>query len=825
MKILLTPLQRLGNLIEHQNEKLDEICSILSVDLKKAATETHKELKQHTVLLGEIRDLLKEQKKSQTKAGKAPKVKLPGLMSGIGAGLAIVTMAAALVAAAGIFSVMPNVNPANLLTAIAIGATFVILSPVFVEISESLRGGGMFKRVTGKIASVDGVGINGIKDVMQNVGGTGLAMISMAIAVTATSAIFMLMQQPSMGQIGTALLVGLAMIPISFAFAKFYLAMQRRGIGLNKNGLKTIGFTATAMALSALAIVGAAKVFELLPDTLNAPDVGWVLKTGFALFIFSMPFVMVMKAIKGQSLKNITFGALALPVLAGAIAGIAFLTSKFGSNLIYENTPPVGWVLKTGLALLAFSLPFIMTMKAIKGAKLQDVIFATLALPLLAGAIFGVAWLFNHLSEVDSYNTPPVDWTLKAGLAMAVFGVPFILVATLVAKAGIGFMDMIKATLATTLIAGVILATAWIFSILPDEYKAPPMDWVISTGIAIGIFAIPFLIIGFIAKSGGGAAAIGLGALGMILIAGTIWVVAWIFSQLPDLSAISKNFTDALMVPINSMINALKRFKDEIGIENMLPMAGGILAIAGSWLALTAALAGSSIGGVLGAAANVGKAIFDGISKFFGGDAAETPISLLDKLIERKAGIQALAKAMPTLGGQFAVIAAHTDAVVRGIGAFTPFLVEDNAESFTESATAAEKLATAYQKISKATETMNVEAIKESRHMFDALTRLAEAGGQDTLTAFAEKLMVAVEELSDTVENLQNAVGEQSSGMQDVIGGLLSKVTEKVQQAAGIQSETTTETTSDDGVMFEISQILTEIEDRLNRPLRVIAAD
>jgi uncharacterized protein YukE len=179
---------------------------------------------------------------------------------------------------------------------------------------------------------------------------------------------------------------------------------------------------------------------------------------------------------------------------------------------------------------------------------------------------------------------------------------------------------------------------------------------------------------------------------------------------------------------------------------------------------------------------------------------------------------------MPALGGQFAVIAAHTDSVVRGIGAFVPFLVEDNAESFTESATAAEKLATAYQKIGKATETMNVEAIKESRYMFEALTKLAEADGEDALTVFAEKLMVAVEELSGTVENLQDAVGEQSSGIQDVIGGLLSKVTEKVQQVTGNSSGDNTQDEQNNN-MGEVVELLAEIEDRLNRPLRIVATD
>lgn len=822
MKILLAPLQRLGNFIEHQNETIDEIHSILSVDLKKAASESHKELKQHTVLLGEIRDLLKEQKEAQGKNNSAPKVKLPGLMSGIGAGLAIVTMAAALVAAAGIFSVMPNVNPKSLLTAIAIGATFVILSPVFVEISESLRGGGMFERVTGKIAGVDGAGINGIKDVMENVGGTGLAMISMAIAVTATSAVFMLMQQPSIAQIGTALLVGLAMIPVSFAFAKFYTAMQKRGIGLNKNGLMTIGFAATAMALSALAIVGVAYAFQLLPSALNAPDPVWVLKSGFALFVFSMPFVMVMKAIRGQSLKNIAFGALALPVLAGAIAGIAFLTSKFG-NIAYENAPPVGWVLKTGLALFVFSLPFMMAMKAIKGAKLQDVVFGALALPLLAGAIFGVAWIFNYLSEVDAYNAPPVKWTLKAGLAMAVFGVPFILVATLVAKAGIGFMDLIKATLATTLIAGSILATTWIFSLLPDDYKAPSMEWALSTGIAIGIFAIPFVIVGLLAQALSPAGLL-LGALGMILIAGTMWVVAWIFSTLPDLSAISKNFTDAIMYPVNSMINALKRFKDEIGIKNMLPLAGGILAIAGSWLALQAALAGSSVLGLGSSIANAAKGLVDAIGSLWGSDEAETPGSLLDKLINKADGIKKLGKALPKIGTNFTDIASNSAKVVRGLAAFEPFFNEDKVDELGDAATYTTTIATAYKKISTASKTMNVEAIKESRKMFEALTKLADSNGESTLEIFAEKLMVSVKELSETVENLKSAMGEQTSGM-DVIGGLLTKAAEKIQEVAGTSTETTSEVTGDSETMFEISQILTEIEDRLNRPLRVIATD
>ena len=124
--------------------------------------------------------------------------------------------------------------------------------------------------------------------------------------------------------------------------------------------------------------------------------------------------------------------------------------------------------------------------------------------------------------------------------------------------------------------------------------------------------------------------------------------------------------------------------------------------------------------------------------------------------------------------------------------------------------------------ISEAINSMDIKKLTETRQMFDALARLAENDGENTLTAFAEKLMKAVEELSGTVENLQNAVGEQSSGIKDVVGGLLNKVTDKVKEVTGATAADTnsTETSSD---MSEVVELLGEIEERLNRPLRIIA--
>jgi hypothetical protein len=790
---LLSPVRKLSNLASSIDEKVTMMYEMSVENLKKSETQVS-ELKQQTSILKDIKDLLKEQKEAQGKNSSAPKVKLPGLMSGIGAGLAIVTMAAALVAAAGIFSVMPNVNPNQLLTAIAIGATFVILTPIFIEISESLRGGGMFERVIGKISGVGGAGISGIKDVMKNVGGTGLAMISMAIAVTAASAIFTLIQQPSIAQIGTALLVGLAMIPVSFAFAKFYTAMQKRGIGLNKNGLKTIGFTATAMALSALAIVGVAYAFRLLPSALNAPDPAWVLKTGLALFVFSMPFVMVMKAIKGQSLKNIAFGALALPVLAGAIVGIAFLTSKFG-NIAYENAPPVEWSLTVGLAILAFGIGFVKITNALKRTSFKDIVKGTVAVGLVALAIVGVNFIFQYL--VDSWSAPPVDWTLKSGLAILAFGISFALLTK--ALSNVSIKGIAIGLLGTVAVAVGILAVGWIFTLLDGvSFVAPPMDWALKAAIAITVFAIPVSVIGLIAKNVVGAAGILLGVVGMIVIAAGMLAVAWIFNYMPDLGDIGANITAGLLAPVNGIVDILKRFKEEIGIENLLPLAGGIVAISGSLLVLAGATAGVAAAGLGAAVANVGKAFLDWVS----GEKTDGPMDVLLKLANNSKKIMSLATPLKEVASSFVTFSKYASTsqveAINGLikSAIMPITPEDatslgisNMSDYMKVyASSATKVAKAYGQIAKHSKGMNVEAIKASTQMFNALAYLASVGKDDALAKLGDSLITAVKELALMISDFEGTVkeaGEQNTQVESSIGGFVDGIKDAANNLLG----------------------------------------
>ena len=855
MKILLAPLQRLGNLIDAQNKKIEEIHSVLTVDyketsnrtnrelkahtvllggikgslvkqdkklekihsflkadLKKASLQTHEELKTHTTLLGEIRDLLKNQEKQSKDSDSPPNVKLPGVISGIGAGLAIVTMAAALVAAAGIFSIMPNVAPSQLLTAIAIGATFVVLAPVFVEISESLRGGGLYERVVGGAAGVS-TDVSCTKDLLENVGGTGLAMVSMAIAVTATSFIFTFMSQPSIAQIGTALLIGISMIPIAFAFGKFYNSLRKNKMGASKKGLLTLAMTGLAMVITAGAIAAVAFAFSKIPmDFKSPPPLEWTLKTGLALFVFSLPFTQTMRAIKGRSIKEIAFGAAALPLLTGAIMGVALVLNEFATA--FKTMIPAEWSLKTGLALAVFSIPFVMVLKAIKGRSIKEMAFGAAALPLIAVGIMGTAWVFSYLSGIDAFNAPPIDWTLKTGAALAVFGISFVILANTVGKLSI--KDVLFGVIGMAAVAVGILAVAWIFSILPDTFTEIPMGWVLGSAVALIGFGAVVGVIGAIimATGGAGLAAIALGVVGMIVIAAGILAVAWILSHIPagKLATVAKGLTEALLAPVNGIVDILARLKNEIGVENLLPLAGGIIAISASLLALAGATAGVAAGGLISGLANLGKQFTDAVASFFGAEESKGPMDILESLVGMAPQIGTLSESMGSLSKPLVtVVGLSTEDNIKAIKKLVKATVLDNEsmnslngytvkDYFTAYPAFLKNVAKGYQAISKAQSGMDVEVLDKTTQMVKALSYLNEVGGDNAMKKLGDQLVNAVQELAEMINKFGGNVDSQAESNDraalsfESVSSAVSSLTDKVSSFVSGNESTPDET-------------------------------
>ena len=780
LQTLFGPLDHLAAVADQNAILTQEIHSVVTIDLKKAANNTVSELKKHTGLLGEIKDLLKEQNR-QLETGSAGKGSAPSSsgfkpMSAKDTGLTavmIIGIAAALVGAAAIFTFIPVVGIGQLLTALAVAAIMALIAPVFVKIAD----------VLGKNQGIINMSYHGLGaskpdagNLFQLMGASLLAMVGISVALVLSGAILTMMPVISAGQFLTALAVAVIMVPASIAFLMFAKAISKSGIGF-----KDLAMVSLAYIVVAVGILGTAKLFQFLPDTYKAPDPIWALKSGFAILLFSASFYLVMKAVKGASLKELVFGALAIAAIAAGILGLAYVFQALPDEGSFKSAPLV-WAFASALTVLAFAFSFYLIMKAVKGASLKELIFGSLAIPLIAASIMGLAWVFTALP--DEFKAPDYEWSLKTGLAILVFAIPFALVTIIFSKFGIGIKEIFMGIIGVIGVAVGILAVSWIFSVLPPTFLAPDLGWTVNAALAISIFAVPIGVIGAIIAASGGTGALALlaGVIGIILIAGGIWAVAWIFSKIDTGFATGMEvLTKGLMTPLNGMIDVLKRFKDEIGIENMGALAGGIIMLSGAWITLTGALAGQAVGGLFSSIANLGTSIIDGISSFFGGGKTKSPIDLLDMILNRADAIKQIADPMKSVASSFGQIAGHTSGVVNGLSAWGKFIEEKNAEILERSAGASERIADSYTKFAKAANGLNIKAVQASTQMFDSLAKLANPEAQNAMKILTQDLLKAVEELSKTVVNLEDAVekqGENQEGIFEKTGNLLGGVVE-----------------------------------------------
>lgn len=853
--ILLSPLQRIAKASENTDSKMSAVA--LGVDvLIKGSDSVKGILERQTDVLLDIKTAITDLH-NDIKGGKAAG-KGGGEKGGFGLGgaaklgIMVILAAGAVTLASFIMQGIAPVSVAQLATAILISLALIPLVRAMVEmlmLLSPVRGMGFmagkfamskFGGAAGKSALAPG-GDEMSKNAAMKM--AFMVVLGAAVLITVSSYILSVVKPVELKKLISAAVIGFALQPMAMAFIGVVLALKKGGVGMDKNGAKTIAMAMLVMIAITLAIAGVAGAMALMPATfIEGPPLDWIFMTGLMLLVFSLPLSIILKSVRGLNLKQMIFAALAIPLLAVAIAGVSVAMQALSGTYV---APPLMWTLKAGFALFVFSLPLVLILRSIKGLGIKQILMASLAVPLLALTIVAVALMFNYLDKVKAYNAPPVKWTLKTGLALGIFALAFYFISKATNTMGVG--DILAATFAIGLLAVGILAVAWIFQYLPDTFKTVPAEWALKTGLALAIFgialvliskaikmtgldtkgmlmgllgiavisvailasawifsvlpgtfvtipiewtigavvaisafAVPLGVIGLIATSGVGAAALGLGALGMILLAGTIWAVAWIFSKLPDLGAIGKNFTDMLLAPVNGMIDSFVRIKEELGIENLGALGAGLVSIAGGWLALVGALAGQAVGGLLtGVVSGAGKVL-----DFMTGGLTKTdgPFEVLDKLIRRKKGITSLGPAVAAAGKGFAELSKYQSKGIKALNALLPFSNEWRVKYLRSSARHVGTLAANYGILAKESNKMNVGAIDATTKMFDSLRKLAEQDN-NPMKILADDLLRAVAELSTAVEALDKAVdrqGKTSGEATGVIGKALNKVKDLV---------------------------------------------
>jgi hypothetical protein len=893
---LLSPVEKLAQLSEKTEEKVDMIYELTVEALKRSETYAS-EMKQQTSLLRQIRDALKgkkttrpadSKKKGKEEGGKGKAVTYAGLgkltAADVGiAAIAMVGIAAAIVAAAGIFSFIPIVKPLQLLTAIAISVAFVPMAMAFTRIAKVLKGiktkgnvnvagmkfgatgtgligpmlslagaalismVGMSAAVTASswimqlivpispaqaataffiglsmvglaygyamvvkaLATVKGKGRRAKfnpTDMWTAVGGALVSMIGMAAAVTVSSWIMQLIVPISPAQAATAFFIGLAMVGLAYGYAQVVKALAsvkgrgRRAKFNPKDMWMVIGGALVSMIGMAAAVTVSSWIMQLIMPV-SLAKIGTAFFIGIAFVGLAFGYSMIMKTLKNT--KGGKKGGKFNPkdmftVIGGALLSVIGMAAAVTvSSWIMQLIMPVdGGKLETAFLISLVMIPaaaaFWLISKAIKGMKIKDMLMTAAGIPLIAIGLTAAAWVFNYLPP--DMRAPDYDWTLKTGAAIGIFGLAFVALTYTVAK--LPLKDMIFGVIGVAAIAVAILATAWIFSILPDSFLAPPMDFTLSAAVALIGFGIVVGIIGaLIMMSGGtGLAAIVLGVIGMIIIAAGILAVSWILSYIPagKLAQVAAGLTDALLTPVNGIVDILKRLKEEIGIDNLVPLAGGILAISAALIALAGATVGVAAAGLGSAIADTATAFFEKLS----GKKTKGPLEILALMISYGPKLGSLAENMKLLSSSFLSVSRYLSfdnikRMEKGAKALVlsdlqmmtmnGFTVKDYFRKFPRFL---DDVAEGYMNIAEAQGAMDGQILEKTTNLVKALAYLNEVGGDNAMAKLGDALINAVQELAAMIGQFSGSVDAQTEAGKKSASEL-SKATANLNKSRG----------------------------------------
>lgn len=612
------------------------------------------------------------------------------------------------------------------------------------------------------------------------------------------------------------------------------------------------------LAIASVAFAAAAPMIKYGAQAARSIDMIGVLKLMFTLggflLIGGLVIGMTMKMIKGKEKSSIAGkfplmgsssskpGELTKNDLTSAMWILPMIVlSMAAATLAFKLMPTIPkledgfleFVLISGIAMFIYGFVMAKVFNALSGkdkgpgagkfgfggsssrASLgyKDIIKAGFAMSVVALAIVGVAYIFKLLPAISADQAPPLEWTLKAGLTLLIFTGAFAALALLADKVGLG--GLVKGALALPLAALGILAVAYLFQWLPDKFNAPTLDWSIDAALSIAVFGIPLVLLGLAALPSAGLALL-LGAAGMILIAGTIWVVAHIFNNLPTgFAAGAKEAATALFTPIDAMTESLALMKNKIGIDNMIPLGKGLLAIAAGWLALSAAMAGKAIGGLVeGLASGAGK-LLDVMT--MGATKTAGPFEVLDMLISKSEGLIKIGPAVANIGkGMISISLAGFKATsaLRQINKTANLHEEMKNASYSIA-----RIGRGYTEIAKASRMMSVPAIEASAKMFNAIADIAKMKGEDAMSVLAKELMSAVVELSKIVDKLDTNVTKQPEGLAGAMDSSMQKFIDKIKgKTAEVEGEIGESSLID---ITPIVEAIQELEDRFMRPIRV----
>jgi hypothetical protein len=145
----------------------------------------------------------------------------------------------------------------------------------------------------------------------------------------------------------------------------------------------------------------------------------------------------------------------------------------------------------------------------------------------MSAAIVLASIIFQGFQPITSPGSLLLG-SLVIGLSILIFTPVLVIIGKIIKN---NWQALLAGTAGIILLSVAIVATSWIFQLLPSDMKYPELGWSLGVGLGMLMFLPTLIIVGLIGSTGVGLAVLGVGLIGLPILALSMLAVSLILNQ------------------------------------------------------------------------------------------------------------------------------------------------------------------------------------------------------------------------------------------------------------------------------------------------------